>query len=89
MTGERVIIGIVVGVTGALAIHDATGGGAWPSGGATRLPALAGAVQGEIDFVTIVVDRSPVKIQYANALAEGLRNRGIEHAVSFLYELPT
>jgi Toprim domain len=57
--------------------------GAWAAGGATRMPALADAVPDYIDFVTIVADRDPAGIRYANALADRLRKRGIEHRVAF------
>jgi hypothetical protein len=58
----------------ALSICAATGLGAWASGGASRLPALANAVPAYVDHVTNVADRD----RYANALADRLRQRGIE-----------
>jgi len=76
-------LAIVEGLEDALSIHAATGLGAWASGGAGRMPALAPAVPDYVDFVTIVSDRDPAGIKGAGALAEGLRARGIEHTATF------
>ena len=80
------LLGLVIaeGLEDALSIHEATGLGAWASGGAGRMPTLADVVPDFIDFVTIVPDRDPAGIKGANALADGLRQRGIKHEVSFL-----
>jgi len=77
-------LAITEGVEDALSIFEATGLGCWASGGAGRMPALAASVPGYIDFVTIVADRDPAGIRYANGLSDGLHKRGIKHAVSFL-----
>jgi hypothetical protein len=80
------LLGLAIseGLEDALSIHEATGLGAWASGGAGRMPALAATVPSYIDFVTIVPDRDPAGIKGADALADALRRRGIEHEVSFL-----
>lgn len=80
------LLGLAVaeGIEDALSIHEATGLGAWASGGAGRLPALADAVPGYINFVTIIADRDPAGVNGAEGLAKRLRHRGIEHAVAFV-----
>ena len=82
-------LAITEGLDDALSIHDATGLGCWASGGATRLPALADAMPDYIDFVTIVADRDPAGIRYANALADRLSKRRIKHRISYLGEPPS
>jgi hypothetical protein len=77
-------LAITEGLEDALSVHEATGLGAWASGGAPRLPALAGAVPDYIDFVTGVADRDPAGIKNMRALAELLRKRHFKCAVSFL-----
>ncbi len=79
------LLGLVIteGLEDALSIHEATGLGAWASGGAGRMEALAAAVPNYIDFVTIVPDRDPAGIKGANALADELsRKRKIECCVA-------
>jgi Toprim domain len=80
------LLGLVIteGLEDALSVHEATGLGAWAAGGATRMPALAAAVPDFIDFVTICADSDPSGIKGADGLFEGLRKRGIRHAVTFL-----
>ena len=58
-------LAITEGLEDALSIHEATGLGAWASGGNARLPALADTVPSYIDFVTIVADRDLHGVQYA------------------------
>ena len=70
-------LAITEGIEDGLSIHRSTGLGAWASGGATRMPALADAVPEYINFVTIVADPDPSGIKGANGLSEGLRRRGI------------
>jgi hypothetical protein len=77
-------LAIAEGIEDALSIHASTGHGAWASGGATRMPALADTVPEYIDFVTIVADSDPSSVKGAIGLSDGLRRRGIEHAVTFL-----
>jgi hypothetical protein len=66
------------GIENALAMHEATGLGAWASGSASRLPALADAVPHYIDCVTVVVDDDDDGRRHAATLANRLRARGIE-----------
>ena len=76
-------LAICEGLEDALSIHEATGLGAWASGGAGSMPALADTVPSYIDFVTIVADRDPDGIRGANGPSDGLRKRGIPYAVAF------
>jgi putative DNA primase/helicase len=75
-------LAICEGVEDALSVHKATGLGAWASGGATRMPALADAVPDYIDLVIIVADRDSAGVKGADGLADGLRRRGIKHRVT-------
>jgi hypothetical protein len=75
-------LAICEGLKDALSIHEATGLGAWASGGWARMAALADAVPDYMDFVTIVADRDPDGIRGANALADRLSKRGIKNKVS-------
>jgi hypothetical protein len=83
-TNDLLGLCVAEGIEDALSVHAATGLGAWASGGATRMPVVADAVPDYIDFVTVVADRDPAGIRYADALADRLRKRGIRCAVSFL-----
>jgi hypothetical protein len=74
-------LAIIEGIEDALSIHEATGLGAWASGGATRLPALADSVPDYIDHVTVVADCDPTGITNATALGDRLRKRGVRCAV--------
>jgi len=71
-------LAITEGLENGLTIHEATGLGAWASGGATRLPALAVAVPSYIDCVTVVADDDAAGRRYAPELVARLRQRGIE-----------
>jgi Toprim domain len=75
-------LAICEGVEDALSVHEATGLGAWASGGATRMPALAVAVPDYIDLVIIVADRDPAGVKGTDGLADGLRRRGIKHRIA-------
>jgi hypothetical protein len=77
-------LAITEGAEDALSICEATGLGAWAAGGATRMPALADAVPDYIDFVTVIADRDPAGVRFANALAERLSNRRMNHRISFV-----
>jgi hypothetical protein len=72
------LLGLVIaeGIEDALTAHQATGLGAWASGGASSLPALA--VPSYIEVVTIVVDDNAAGRDGAARLAERLDARGIE-----------
>jgi Toprim domain len=84
------LLGMAVceGVEDALSVHQATGLGAWAAGGAGRMPALADAVPSYIDFITIVAHRDPAGIRHANALADGLSKRRMNHRISYLVAEP-
>ncbi len=75
---------ICEGVEDALSVHEATGLGAWAAGGAMRMPPLADAVPDYIGFVSIIADRDEAGIKGANGLADGLHERGIKCAMTFL-----
>jgi hypothetical protein len=69
-------LAIAEGIEDALSVHEATGLGAWAAGAASFMPALAAAVPGWIDCVTILVDDDHAGRTNANGLAEGLERRG-------------
>jgi hypothetical protein len=79
-------LAITEDVEDALAVHEATGLGAWASGRATRLSPLADCVPDYIDFVTVFAERDSDGFRFAHALADKLGERGIGHAVSLLDE---
>jgi hypothetical protein len=74
---------ITEGIEDALSAHEATGLGAWAAGSASLMPALADAVPGYIDCVSILAHRDPAGIKGANELATRLRTRGIGCVVAF------
>jgi Toprim-like len=67
---------ITEGVDDALALHEATGLGAWAAGSAPLMPYLAGVVPSFIEAVTAVGDSDENGIRYASELAVRLRARG-------------
>ena len=69
-------LAITEGIEDALSVQEATGLGAWASGGSGRLAALADAVPSYIEVVTIFVH--PDAERDARALAGALHARGIE-----------
>ena len=71
-------LAICEGVEDALSVHEATGLGAWASGGATRMPALADAVPSYIECITIIADDDDAGRRHAADLAVRLRARGFE-----------
>ncbi|HWK68591.1 MAG TPA: CHC2 zinc finger domain-containing protein [Rhizobiaceae bacterium] len=73
------LLGLVIaeGIEDALSAHQATGLGAWAAGGADRMPALAAAVPGWVDCVTILVDDNEAGRGNSAKLAERLGRRGI------------
>ena len=75
---------IAEGIEDALSAHEATGLGAWAAGSASLMPALADAVPGYIDCVSILAHRDPAGIKGANELATRLSARGIGCVVAFL-----
>ena len=71
-------ISIHEGVEDALSAHEATGLGAWASGGATVLPNLADAVPSYVEAVTVVAHRDEAGRIGARALARRLAARGFK-----------
>ncbi len=72
------LLGLVIteGIENALSVHEATGLGAWAAGSASRLPALAQAVPGYVEVVTIVVDDDYAGWKNSAELAARLKARG-------------
>lgn len=70
-------LAIAEGAEDALSLHAATGLGAWCSGGASRLPALANAVPAFCDCVTLVVDDDPDGRRHSAELSARLGARGL------------
>jgi hypothetical protein len=64
------------GVEDALSAHEATGLGAWASGGASFLPNLADTVPSYIETVTVVAHRDQAGRIGARGLARRLAARG-------------
>jgi len=71
-------LAIAEGIEDALSVHQTTGLGAWASGGASRLPALADTIPDYIEAVTIMVDNDRDGEQKAGELEQRLAMRGIE-----------
>jgi hypothetical protein len=69
-------ISIHEGVEDALSAHEATGLGAWASGGATFLPSLADAVPTYVETITVVAHRDEAGRTGARKLARRLAARG-------------
>jgi hypothetical protein len=74
------LLGLVIaeGIEDALTAHQATGLGAWASGGASFLPGLAGHVPSYVEVATIIVDDNDAGRRGSGELAERLDARGIE-----------
>jgi hypothetical protein len=74
------LLGLVVteGIEDALVAHQATGLGAWASGGAGFLAKLAAHVPNYIETATIIVDDNEAGRTGSAELAERLDARGIE-----------
>jgi Toprim domain len=70
-------LAITEGIEDALTVHELTGLGAWAAGSASRLPALADAVPGYVEAVTIMVDANDAGRSNATKLAARLKQRGI------------
>ena len=71
-------LAIAEGLEDALSVHQATGLGAWASGGATRMPALASAVPDYVECVTVLQDADDAGRRNSTQLAIRLRARGFE-----------
>jgi hypothetical protein len=74
--GDLAGLAIAEGIEDALSVHEATGLGVWAAGAASFMPALAAAVPGWIECVTILVDDDSAGRTNADALAERLEGRG-------------
>jgi Toprim domain len=74
------LLGLVIteGIEDALSAHEATGLGAWAAGCASRLPALADAVQACIDCITVLADDDDDGRRFAANLVNRITARGIE-----------
>ena len=68
-------LAICEGVEDALSVHQATGLGAWATGGAGFMPKIAKAVPDYVECVTVFVDDDEDGQRYATALAEALPRR--------------
>jgi hypothetical protein len=77
-------LAVTEGIENALTVHEAIGLGAWASGSASRLPALADAVADYIDCVTVVVDDDIDGRRHAATLGDRVQARGIE----IIYKIP-
>jgi len=71
-------LAICEGVEDALSTHEATGLGAWASGGDVFLPKLADAVQDYVEAVTIYAHSEERAQRCVRELADALDARGIE-----------
>lgn len=76
--GDAMSLGIAEGFEDALSIHQATGLGAWASGGASFMPKLAPAVPDYTEAVTIFAHADEAGQRHARELADLLHTRGIE-----------
>jgi len=77
-------LAICEGIENALSVFEATDLGAWASGGATRMRALADAVPSYIECVTVFGDDDDAGRRHAPDLAARLRARGFEVILKFL-----
>jgi hypothetical protein len=71
-------LAITEGIEDALSIHIATGLGAWATGGASRMPAIAETVPTYCECVTVIGDDNDTGHKNAGELAARLGARGIE-----------
>ncbi len=69
-------LAITEGIEDALAVHQATGLGAWAAGSAMHMPALADAVPDYIEAITICADDDERGRDKTRELAEALHHRG-------------
>ena len=75
---DLLAISIHEGIEDALSAHEATGLGAWASGGAPFLPHLADAVPSYIETVTVVAHSDEAGRIGARELARRLVARGFK-----------
>ena len=71
-------LAICEGVEDALSVHQATGLGAWATGGASFMPKIADAVPGYIEVATVYMHDDEAGQRGARELAASLGRRGIE-----------
>jgi hypothetical protein len=71
-------LAIAEGIEDALSLHEATGLGVWAAASAARLPALARAIPGYIEAVTLAVEDDADGRKFMFELAELLDLRGTE-----------
>jgi hypothetical protein len=69
-------LAIAEGIEDALSVHEATGLGVWAAGAASFMPALAAAVPGWVECVTILVDDDKPGRTNADELAGRLERLG-------------
>ena len=74
------LFGLVVseGIEDALSACEATGLGAWAAGAASRLPALAAAIPGYVESLSILVDDDDAGRHHTAELTRLVAARGIE-----------
>jgi len=82
-------LAITEGIENALSIHEATGLGAWASGGFGFMPALSDAVPDYIDCITVFGDDDDDGRRYASELVARLRKRGFEAISKILRAEPS
>jgi hypothetical protein len=73
---------ITEGIEDALSVHEATGLGAWAAGSASRMPAIADAIPGYIESVTVVADDDAAGRRHATELARRLVAREIDTRIT-------
>lgn len=78
---DGLALAVAEGIENALSIHNATGVGAWASGGRTFLPALAAAVSPHVELVWVIEDPEQDGVEDARRLAHALRARGVAFIV--------
>ena len=75
---DLLALAITEGLENALSVCEATGLGAWASGGATRMPALADAVPSYIECVIVFGDDDETGRRHGAELSALLEARGFE-----------
>ena len=81
---ESLALVIAEGIETGLSIAQATGCGVWAAGVASRMPALAAAVPAYIDTLTIAGEPDAAGRKATQALAAGLRKRGLHVEIRIL-----
>jgi hypothetical protein len=74
-------LAITEGIEDALSVHTACGLGAWAAGGASHMPALAGAVPDYVDWFRIIADGNETGYRNAFELYSSLIDRGLQGEV--------